>query len=314
MKEKSITYLRFAAAMIIFNSHLDLVYPPSLRILATGGLWGNCLFILISGYCMTNACGSFLKWMKKRVLKIYPAYLIHTIPVFLSLGAWPLKSWLDLLLPISRYHFIASILCLYPIYYGLLQIKNKFHLRIETCISFFAIIQLTLFIFSVDVESYTLRDHFSLFEMSSYMVMMCIGVSLKGKNQFKNVYVYIIGLTVSIGAYFVVSKYLFIGYFKILTWYVSYFFCYSLFSCVKQIEYLLPNNKCVNVVSEITLEVYIVQMYIINVASKIEGLPKSLCLFTIYSFGGAIVLHYFANCVQNIILRIFTKEYKGKIN
>jgi len=69
--------LKLIAVLLILNSHFDSLYPDKLKILATGGIWGNTIFFVISGY-FTNINGSFFQYMKKKIVRLYPAVTIVT--------------------------------------------------------------------------------------------------------------------------------------------------------------------------------------------------------------------------------------------
>lgn len=53
MKERNfaIDIVKFLAVLLIINSHADIMYPQ-LKILATGGAIGDCLFLFCPGYTL----------------------------------------------------------------------------------------------------------------------------------------------------------------------------------------------------------------------------------------------------------------------
>ncbi len=51
-RDSSIDLLKFLAVFIIINSHCDILYPESIRALATGGAIGDCLFLFVSGFTL----------------------------------------------------------------------------------------------------------------------------------------------------------------------------------------------------------------------------------------------------------------------
>lgn len=66
----SFDVLKLIAILVILNSHFDSLYPGKLRLLATGGTWGNALFFLISGY-FTKIDNDFFPYMKKRIIRLF---------------------------------------------------------------------------------------------------------------------------------------------------------------------------------------------------------------------------------------------------
>ena len=50
-RDISIDIIKFAAVILIINSHADIMYPQW-KILATGGTIGDCLFLFCSGFTL----------------------------------------------------------------------------------------------------------------------------------------------------------------------------------------------------------------------------------------------------------------------
>ena len=78
-----ITVLRALAACIITNSHYVGVYPTDL--IANGGLFGDVIFFAVSGFCLTNVKNSFPKWYGKRLVRVFPAFIIISV-IYILLG------------------------------------------------------------------------------------------------------------------------------------------------------------------------------------------------------------------------------------
>lgn len=116
-KIESIEIIKFVAAILITNSHFDIMYAafPSL---ATGGAIGNALFFFCSGFTLMLS-GSvnyrFDEFLKKRINRIYPSVITWTLigsmlfdkeQNYHSLGGW----------------FVPCIMCFYLV----LFMFNKF--------------------------------------------------------------------------------------------------------------------------------------------------------------------------------------------
>lgn len=124
-----IVYLRAICAVVITNAHYENIYPVS--IIANGGLLGDVLFFAISGYCLYNIKTDFVRWYGKRILRIYPAVWIITA-IYLLLGVYHAESAAAvgrLMIYPTYYHFVASIMVLYIIYYVLIVISKKYENR-----------------------------------------------------------------------------------------------------------------------------------------------------------------------------------------
>lgn len=75
MKERNIgiDIIKFFAALLITNSHMESIYPPELSVLTTGGAIGDALFFFCSGFTLfLKPMGRFDSWYKKRINRIYP--------------------------------------------------------------------------------------------------------------------------------------------------------------------------------------------------------------------------------------------------
>ena len=121
-----ITFLRALAACVITNSHYTGIYPTDL--IANGGLLGDILFFAVSGYCLYNiqypiSATGFARWYGKRIWRIYLPVLIITA-VFMILGVYSLEEnsvfwWY--IYP-TCYHFVASIVVLYVPFFFIMKI------------------------------------------------------------------------------------------------------------------------------------------------------------------------------------------------
>ncbi|WP_417123933.1 acyltransferase family protein [Phocaeicola sp.] len=68
----SIDILKFFAALLITNSHMELLYGKY-SMLATGGSIGDVLFFFASGFTLfLGRMGRFDNWYKRRINRIYP--------------------------------------------------------------------------------------------------------------------------------------------------------------------------------------------------------------------------------------------------
>lgn len=121
------TLMLFMATCLITLSHLDN-FVPDPRI-ATGGAIGNALFFFLSGFGLTmslNAGGSggaepsLLAYLRKRVLRLYPAALLVAC-VMLAVGMIGITTPADLVKTFiwpTPFWFISAVMAFYvPIFY-----------------------------------------------------------------------------------------------------------------------------------------------------------------------------------------------------
>ena len=121
-----IVVLRTIACLLITNSHGEEVYP--IRILASGGLLGDAIYFAISGYCLYSLkSNKFLPWYGKRLKRVYiptwlTAGLFITTGIYGKIGA---KRVLELLIWPAHYHFVASILVMYIVFFFVVRFINR---------------------------------------------------------------------------------------------------------------------------------------------------------------------------------------------
>ena len=149
-----VNWLKMFAAMFITNAHYADIWPISA--LAHGGHLGNCLFFLVSGFCLYHIKDRFPKWYLKRVIRIYPALWI-VVAVDLLVGRISVGSLIAVLrcciFP-TWYHFITSIMILYIAYYVVRSLQKKFVLNASAFVVLFAGIFFLWYLFVFDKSTY----------------------------------------------------------------------------------------------------------------------------------------------------------------
>lgn len=87
IKEKrrnpAISLARVLAMFLIIQSHSDLLFPPSISFLATGGALGNELFFLIGGY-LYSCRDTFCRTTVKRFIRLYIPTYIMTLLLYIT--------------------------------------------------------------------------------------------------------------------------------------------------------------------------------------------------------------------------------------
>lgn len=78
-RDISIDILKFIAALVITNSHMEILYGKY-SAFATGGAIGDVLFFFASGFTLfLGAMGRFDNWYKRRINRIYPTVFAWAI-------------------------------------------------------------------------------------------------------------------------------------------------------------------------------------------------------------------------------------------
>lgn len=116
-----IDLIRPFAALLITNSHFDSIYPISA--LATGGLIGNSLFFIVSGFCLTRITLPFFTWYRKRLIRVYPPVLIMA-SVGICIGNYAIPNWsscIEAFIWPTYFGFVGCIVLLYIPYYFVIK-------------------------------------------------------------------------------------------------------------------------------------------------------------------------------------------------
>lgn len=118
-RDFSIDVLKFLAAILITNSHMDLLYGDY-SYLATGGALGDSLFFFCSGYTLfLGRDASFFNWYKRRINRIYPTIFAWAIA---CCAIWSISTdFLDILVAGGGW-FIKCLM----IYYAVLWFVKRY--------------------------------------------------------------------------------------------------------------------------------------------------------------------------------------------
>lgn len=167
-----IDLIRAFAACLITNSHFDSIYPISA--LATGGLIGNSLFFIVSGFCLTQVTLPFFSWYRKRLIRIYPAALIMAL-VGICIGDYSISdfsSFIEAFIWPTYFGFVGYIILLYIPYYFVIKsglLKNKIQTNIVIAILLW-MFSCVLRVFNINILGYTY-----------YFLLMCAGAYINLK-------------------------------------------------------------------------------------------------------------------------------------
>lgn len=309
-----ITVLRALAACLITNAHYIGIYPTDL--IANGGLIGDVLFFAVSGYCLYSIKAPFLKWYGKRIYRVYLPVVVITA-VYIFTGAYSLSAhdaiwWF--IYP-TCYHFVASIIVLYMPYYCCMKIDwLKKHLLEVMCAV--AAVWLTVYLTVYDKSYYhidTVREPMIRF---LFMESMLLGAWFRQNDEcFRNVIKKwypptLVGMTI---VYFV-SKLLFsrrrsLAGLQILNQcviFVLLFLIFAVFSGRDSKLEKMPGwlKKAVELISSITLEIYVVQSVLIDLIRPIGYFPLNWVVLSVAILICAFALNKVCAAISLAIGRI----------
>ena len=314
---RSVSWLKCLACLLIINTHIPSLYPAKLSFLAFGGFFGNCIFFLVSGFCLARPKGKFIGWYVHRFVRIYLPYILF-LPILFLAGSLRDLTWFQILLPYVNYHFLPSILLIYPIFYFLAWLDHsdkKIKIKTEWQILFLLVIQLLQYFLFFDYEKLSPLQHFSFPETTAYAIVMLVGAYFSRimehicKNRKKITVVSSIVVILTLVIYVYQSFRPFGSVWKILQIYVGIVFSVALSLIFLSNENKLSEIGIVNLVSSVTLESYLVQ-FISRDACKTLPFPVGLIYHVICTIAVAYCLH----TVSTFVLGLFKKRKKADIH
>jgi peptidoglycan/LPS O-acetylase OafA/YrhL len=290
--------------------------------IANGGLIGDVIFFAVSGYCLYNVKGNFIKWYGKRLIRCYlPVWVITA--VYMLLGAYSLESnnafwWY--LYP-TAFHFVSSIVALYIPFFIIMKC-GALRKRIPWIMLGIAVVYLAVYLFAYDKSYYhidTVREPMILF---LFMESMLLGAWFRQSDEkLRNRFSWwqIGGVAVFFAAYFA-SKILFSGCASLSQLQViNQALIFALLYCIlrlfagldSKLEKLPgPVGCCIRFLAEITLEIYVVQSVLINWIRPLLGFPVNWLALTASIVLAAAVLHYVCEWIRKLGERII-RSVKG---
>lgn len=311
-----ITVLRALAALIITNSHYEGVYPTDL--IANGGLLGDVIFFAVSGFCLANVREIFLKWYWRRVVRIYPIVWIITT-LYLLVGFYTFDDWtvVEYFIYPTYYHFVASIMVLYIVYYIIMKYKSLTD-NIPKIMFGLLITQLIVYIFAYDKSNYHIDNvREPMIRFLFFQAMLLGAYFRKYKEKFINKN-RILNWTALAGLFimYFISKLAFVKYdalspYQIINQAILFALLYFLLRCFAGIDYkleVLPIKikAVINFIAKITLEIYVVQYEIIPRLTYLK-FPLNWIAITGAIIVAAFILHIVTGKVIKSIKIIFTE-------
>ena len=312
-----ITVLRALAACLITNAHYTGIYPTDL--IANGGLIGDVLFFAVSGYCLYNvkydlSVQGFARWYGKRIWRVYPPVLIMTA-VFMALGKYSLSDhgfgwWY--IYP-TYYHFVASIIILYIPFFFIMKV-NFLRNRIPLLMGLIGAAWLVFYWVAYDRSYYhidTVREPMIRF---LFMESMLLGAWFRQndsvlRNKLKAVYP--LAALAAFIIYFT-SKFLFskrdnLASFQFLNQIAIFVLLYFLFRSFCGLDRKFEKmpawlKKAIAFLSDMTLEIYVVQYVIIDVIRDLHiFFPLNWFVLTASILLTAFILHMICGWIYKTV-------------
>lgn len=318
----AVALLRCIATCLITNTHLDEVYPTSA--LAVGGLFGDVLFFMISGYCLINSSeNKFHKWYFGRFLRIYPTIFVMIL-INLANGFFvkaPHLSWFDIFVYPTLYNFAGAIMLLYiPLFFVKRFANSKKALTI--LISAVGVAWLLYFIFLLDKSEFVMNNTENPICLILYFEAMLVGalmkktVSVDNTAKTKGLWMLMAASVALFGVYgvaiIIVKGIPTLFNVQLIVNIILLAAVAMLFYTILKSETLLVKlpewiKKAILLVGALTLELYVVQLVIINALKNIV-FPLNFILIVMAVFSAAFVLHIVIKGVPMLVKELFSKK------
>lgn len=294
-----IDLLKVLAAICITNSHFSKVWPISG--IASGGMLGDIIFFAVSGYCLRRPgirVKMFGKWYGRRIRRIYITVWIVGILTYVFVGgSFNCRDILRTFVYPTPYHFVASIMVLYIIYYFVMWVLERWKISTKNACLLYGGLVFVIYIFTFDKSTYHIDVVEEQFIRFLFLGAMLLGAYFKEKSTnnsekdspistLKNTV--ICGITVIV--YFVckilISKLEILNAVQILTWITIVIALYFIFRWAEDLECRLTNfppvmKSGIHSIAQLTLQIYLVQYGIIR---QFENLIFPLNLIVIVAF------------------------------
>lgn len=262
----------FMATVLITLSHLDAFVPH--RWMASGGAIGNSLFFFLSGFgvtCSLTASAtaarapSFFNYFKRRILRIYPAFLLMLGPTLLARTVYRQKefNFFESLVWPTPFWFIPAVMLFYIPLFSIARLSTR-----ATILALAPLIVPYIYLYlQLDLSRFTVEGE-NFVKIINYFCITVMGSIVAKSGTAPKVNALTVGmLLLSLLAFLVVkltlfrfgfSEYQFI--YHLLLFPIVYF-SYHVFCSPKILESLHKTSArhIVYWVSGLTLEIYLVQ-------------------------------------------------------
>ena len=305
-RDIGIDIIKFFAALLITNYHMEELYPQNMAFLATGGAIGDALFFFCSGFTLfLKPMGRFDLWYKKRINRIYPTVFVRAILFGLLFN---IHNDINHTIIHGGGWFVSCIM----IYYVIAYIIDKYmsnHLYWTFIIA--SIISIVAYFMWEKTENYTMYGYTYL-KWVFFFLFMLLGAIVGKKPRIISGKKSLIFLLFCLITYYAIvipsQRYDKINDLQLLSLIPLLgmtYFTYSLFNCNKAKQ--LFNNKYVNVIimfiGGLCLEIYLIQPPLLEIDLGIPYPVNYILMFIIIIVGA-----YILRCCARVFSQTFSKE------
>lgn len=309
MKERNIgiDILKFFAALLITNSHMELLYG-NYSMLATGGAIGDVLFFFCSGFTLfLGRMGRFDNWYKKRINRIYPTVFAWAI---LRAFIFDQHYGMDYTIIHGGGWFVTCIMIYYVILY---MIKQFMFNQLRLVFVIISIITIIWYLIIDRPENYNMYGG-TYFKWCHYFLFMLLGAMMVVSKKKLN-YSFGYDLMKLIGSVVIYYAILFSGRLcpicselqivslipLLYIVYYSYKVCNS--ETIKRLYYNKVLGCCMKFIGGLCLEIYLVQYTLFT-----DKMNNIFPLNIIIMFVIIIFVAYILRCLARIFSQTFKNE------
>jgi peptidoglycan/LPS O-acetylase OafA/YrhL len=309
--------LRVIAIALVVNSHLDSLLPAKFAFFATGGMMGNALFFMLSGWgLLVSHLGrrrSFTDWYGRRILRIYPSVwvtvLLLTVPVGIYSGAVTRENVLEQMgkFFFPPFWFLQALMVYYAILFWILRAFNVRRLAIAATA---IVIGYSLYyVFLLDKSTFSIEQ--TPFRLIFYLLVALFGLYLGTKAEqikYAGVRDYI-GLVASVTCIYL-HKYLMqrgmLASYQVVQHIATFPTLYFLAKVARSpLAAFSMHSRYVGplltFLSGITLEIFIVNNSIDFIDGSLGGFPLNVCLLLTVNVALALLVYYLAKALRNAL-------------
>lgn len=308
-----ITILKVIATLFITWFHFKWNVPEQYAPLFIGGAIGNSLFFFCSGYLLKIKSERYPgEWLIQKLIRILPSVWVYMgITLLLGVATY---NWNNIIYP-TPYWFVNAILCFFVIFYLFRKQIDKF-----PCVSYciVGILHISWYVINGPYDKIVM-DEGGLKCWFFFFIFFLYGYAVH-KNTKKAVALKyaILGTICSIGAFYLYKTlcnrfdlliHLQVIIIPLILWLIIFFF-YALAMHIAKIDINDKIKRILSHLSNLTLDIYIVQIILINYFMPKISFPINI----IITFMIIIATAYVNNTIAGKISDMIKDSLKPKTN
>lgn len=308
MRNPSIDILKFLAALLITNSHMEQLYHPY-EYLSTGGAIGDVLFFFCSGFTLfLGRMDRFDNWYKRRINRIYPTVFAMAI---ISSFFFDNQSDMKGIIIGGGGWFVACIM----IYYIVLWLIRRFMItKLNVAFGLSVLCVIAWFLFLEEDKSYNFMYGNTYFKWCHYFLFMLLGAMIGYSKQmlvfslYKDLTKLALSVILYYGILYAEGLSSIVAQCQIVSLIPLLFATYYFYKCcnASQILKLVENKQIawgIKCIATLTLEIYLIQSYLFT--DKMNVLfPLNIPIMFIIILAGA----YVVKVVARLFSQIFSED------